>query len=77
MTPRHEIDKIRKKLQEELGILRGEMNYHQLQVRSGVDRANMRPIFTGKVGCSLQTAIALSHALGYELKLVKREGGDE
>lgn len=62
-----------------MGILRSKQNmsYYHMQNNSGVDRANIPPILSGNAGCSLQTAIALSYALGYELKLVKKSDDEK
>jgi hypothetical protein len=71
MTPIQQAKEHAKQIQANLGALSAEISKNRLSKLSGVERANMRPIFTGSASCSLYTAVALAHALGYTLKLVK------
>lgn len=62
-------------LQRQLGKLKSKqkMTDYKLAKLSGTTAKNLPDILSASVGCSLWCAVSLSYALGYELKLVKKD----
>lgn len=50
-----------------------DMSAYKLAKLANVALPHLRPILLGKNGCTLYTAQCLANALGYELKLVKKD----